>query len=171
MKQTKISMNLDGLDDLKKAVGTSLRARVGILGNHAARTQPGGSINNAELGLIQMFGSVTNNIPARDFLLMPIETKKRELLKAMGGSASREAFARKDFTKMFEILGTTAVGFVDEAFATGGFGQWPPNTPSTVAQKGSSAPLIDTGELRKSISFDVVKAGSSKLSIGNPGAP
>ena len=28
---------------------------------------------------------------------------------------------------------------------------WPPNAPSTIAKKGSDVPLIDTGELRKSI--------------------
>ena len=28
---------------------------------------------------------------------------------------------------------------------------WPPNSPRTIAKKGSDVPLIDTGELRKSI--------------------
>ena len=33
---------------------------------------------------------------------------------------------------------------------------WPPNAPSTIkAKKGKSNPLIDTGELRKSITYVV----------------
>lgn len=35
---------------------------------------------------------------------------------------------------------------------------WPPNSPRTVDQKGSDQPLIDSGELRKSIIY-VVKEG------------
>lgn len=30
---------------------------------------------------------------------------------------------------------------------------WPPNSPKTIAKKGSDAPLIDTGEMRKSITY------------------
>jgi hypothetical protein len=34
---------------------------------------------------------------------------------------------------------------------------WPPNAPATVERKGSDRPLIDTGELRKSITYVIRK--------------
>jgi len=34
---------------------------------------------------------------------------------------------------------------------------WPPNKPSTIRRKGSAQPLIDTGELRKSMTFVIRK--------------
>lgn len=163
MKQNKVSMNLDGLEDFRRQIGDLYITRVGILGSHATRPSASG-INNAELGLIQMFGSITKRIPPRDFLVMPIEMKKRELVKALGGAASREAFAKGDFKRIFDIMGVVAVGFIDEAFATGGFGMWAPNKPATIARKGSSAPLIDKAELRKSVSSDVVSKSAALLS-------
>jgi hypothetical protein len=165
MKQSKVTFNLDGLENLKKAVGNSMRARVGILGNHAARTDEKTGINNAELGLIQMYGSITNNIPPRDFLLMPIEVKKREILKSLSSGQARSAFAKGDYKAMFVILGQAGEAAVMEAFATGGFGKWAPNKESTIKQKGSSAPLIDQGELRKSISSDVVNKSGKPMSV------
>lgn len=163
MKQTKVTANLDGLEKFRREIGDKYITRVGILGNHATRPDDS-SINNAELGLIQMYGSITNNIPPRDFLVMPIEMKRRELVKILAGAAARRAFAEGNFKRIYEIMGATAVGFIDEAFATGGFGMWAPNKPATVRRKGSSAPLIDHAELRKSQTFDVVNKSAAILS-------
>lgn len=166
MKQTKINMNLDGLDEFRREIGDRYRARVGILGTHAQRDDEQSGINNAELGLIQMFGSFTNNIPARDFLRWPLQHKSRELVQKMGGTAARRAFAAGDYKRIFEILGAEAVAVIEDSFATGGFGAWAPNKPATIRRKKSSAPLIDTAELRKAQSFDVVTKSQAQLSGG-----
>lgn len=163
MKQSEVKSNLDGLEKFRREIGNQYITRVGILGSHATRDSDS-SINNAELGLIQIYGSITNNIPPRDFLVMPIEMKRRELVKILAGSTSREAFARGNYKRIFEIMGVAAVGFVDEAFATGGFGMWAPNKPATIRRKHSSAPLIDQAELRKAQTFDVVNKSAALLS-------
>jgi hypothetical protein len=159
MSETKLRLNLDGLEAFKKGFGASYRTRVGVLGEKAARTQ--GGISNAELGVIQMFGSYTKGIPPRDFLLMPLERNRKEIIKQMNGSSEvRVAVDKKNYRRVFQLLGLKAEQYINAAFTTGGFGQWPPNAPATVAAKGSSSPLIDTGELRRSISSDVIKKGS-----------
>lgn len=157
--QTKITFDLSGLDGFKKSIASTYKTRVGVLGEKASRSD-GGGINNAELGMIQMFGSVTNNIPPRDFLKLPIELNRREIISEMQKSGSvRAAIDKGNYKQVFVLLGLIAEGYVAKAFETGGFGQWPPLKASTIAQKGSSAPLIDTGQLKRSISSDVVKAG------------
>lgn len=161
MKQTKINFNLDGLEDIKKKVGSSMRARVGVLGSNAIRDDEGGGLTNAELMLIHMFGSVSRNIPPRDPLLMPIERNRRELIRRLGSGAMRAAFENGDYKKMFQLLGLVAESFVQEAFETGGWGQWPPDKPATIAAKGSSAILIDTAQLRRSVTSDVVTKGGT----------
>lgn len=163
MRQTKMRMNLDKLDEIRNEIGGKYIARVGILGSHAERADDG-ALSNAELGLIQMFGSITNNIPARDFLVMPIEVKRREIVKSLGSSTARAAFAAGKYKMIFEILGASALNAVMEAFATGGFGAWAPNKEATIARKKSSAPLINTAELRKAQSFDVVSKSTALLS-------
>lgn len=157
MTQTKINFNLDGLDALRKGMGSTYRARVGIIGSKAAEKHPDG-ISNVELGVIQMFGSITNKIPPRDFLFMPIKMQAKEIVKKMKAPSVFAAAAAGDFMKVFGLLGAFAEVAIQEAFATRGFGQWAPNKPSTIDRKGSSSPLIDTAQLRRSISSDVEKA-------------
>ena len=153
--QTKINFNLNGLNKLTKDAG-DMRARVGILGSHAARTDDSG-IDNATLGIIQMFGSLTKNIPPRDFLVMPVETHSKEIVRAMGSSSVKAAIVAGDFKKVYSLLGAKALEYVLMAFETSGFGQWPPNAPSTIRQKGSDRPLVDTSQLRRAQTNDVVK--------------
>lgn len=156
VNQTKITFNLKGLDDLQRNVSDAYRARVGILGSDAQRDD-GGPIDNVTLGIIQMFGSITKNIPARDFLFMPIMTHSREIVRAMGSSMVKAAVVAGDIKKVYALLGTKALEFVLLGFETGGFGQWAPNKPATIAAKGSDQPLIDQGELRRAQTSDVVK--------------
>jgi hypothetical protein len=51
------------------------------------------------------------------------------------------------------LLGTKAVGEIQKRMARG---IKPDNAPSTIAAKGSSTPLIDTGRLRQSVTYAVV---------------
>jgi len=153
MKQTKINFNLDGLEDIQKQVKGYV-ARVGVLSKDVNRTGEDG-ISNPELGVIHEFGN--DKVPVRSFLRMPIETHKKEILKAMGGTMMRRAFAEKDYTKMFKLLGEKGRSIVIQAFETGGFGQWPDIAQSTKDAKGSSAILVDTAQLKNAISADVVK--------------
>lgn len=166
MTQTKIEFNLKGLDDLRRQMGGAYVARVGILGGKAVRTDSS-PLNNAEIGVIQMFGSYTKKIPPRDFLLAPIQRNQRKIIEMMQKSSIREAVAQGDYKKIFQFLGVIAEGFVQQAFETSGFGQWAPNKPTTVQAKGSDKPLIDTGQLRRAITSDVAKKGQIESGAGN----
>lgn len=152
-KQTRISVNIDGLKDfVSKARGTY--ARVGILGSSAVRAGDG-EVSNYDLALIHIFGTLDGKIPPRDFLRFPIEYKDKELLAFMEKRADI-LLKDGDAERFFRAVGAFGQGVVQEAFATGGFGQWPPNAPSTIAAKGGKdSPLIDTGALRKAVSCDV----------------
>jgi phage gpG-like protein len=159
-KKSEITFNLDGLEDIRRKFGDSYVARVGILGGDVVRKAGDTGLTNSELGVIHEFGSDTNNIPPRSFLRMPIETHAREIFKGMDNQKVKEAVVSGDAIAVFKILGMIAEGFVKLAFASGGFGKWPALKQETIARKGSSAPLIDTGQLRRSISSDVVKKGA-----------
>lgn len=155
MKRTTISFNMKGLDKFTEGVD-KYRARVGVLGQHAVRDDTGEGINNALLLLIHMFGSITRNIPPRDPLIIPIETHKKEIINGLKKGTVRTAIIAGDFKKMYALLGALAENYVQEAFETGGFGQWPALMPATIARKKSDQPLIDSGQLRRAITSDVV---------------
>ena len=56
-------------------------------------------------------------------------------------------------------LGVITKGMVQEEIGSGDFA---PNAPSTVRQKGSEQPLIDTGTMRQSVNYVVRKAGAGR---------
>lgn len=148
-------MNLDGLHEMVKELGSTYVTRVGILGGKNAR--PDGEFGNADIGFVHEMGSESQNILARSFLRMPLELKKQELMKAFDSSTMRQAIEGGEYKKAYAILGVFAEGIIQQAFSTGGFGQWKTLDQKTVDRKGSSAILIDSAELRKAQSSDVVK--------------
>lgn len=106
-------------------------------------------------------------IPPRSFLQMPLQ-KSRQLLKKInenfvgaGSMELAEYLVEEGDTELLEML-ANAVGFgavqqINEAFETGGFGEWTPDSDFTIAQKGSSAPLIDSGNLARRITYEIEK--------------
>lgn len=157
MKQSKITSNLKGLEDFV-AFMKDHRARVGVLGDKAQRNDDS-PLNNAEIGLINFTGSVTKNIPPRDFLIFPLEYKRREITKKLGGNDVKAALMRGDFKLVFKLLGIIGEGICKEAFESGGYGQWARNAPLTIAIKGFDQPLVHFSELKRSIGSDVTKKG------------
>ena len=149
------------LDKLVKMFGDAPYVKVGILGNSTSRKIKSNKREvsaNATIGFKHEFGVVSEKIPARSFLRMPIKAKLKEYMNE-SERLNREAFEKavKD-GKLFQymkLLGILGEKCVLDAFETRGFGTWKPNAPSTIAIKGSDSPLIDTGELRKSITSSV----------------
>lgn len=107
------------------------------------------------------------HIPARSFLQMPL-MKSRALLKKInenfvgaGSMELAEYLVEEGDTELLEML-ANAVGFgavqqINEAFETGGFGEWQPDSDFTIAQKGSEQILIDKGNLSRHITYEIEK--------------
>lgn len=171
-----ISVNVDKLELIQKVLGIRLRAQVGVLGSSphnrsviaprmatersaTGKGRPsktlGSELTNAEIGAIHEFGQIGRKIPKRSFLWMPLSLylndavqKKASVFNRLIGLATvHEAYA---------MLGIVGENVVQAAFQTGGFGDWPALKPSTVANKNSDKILIDTAQLRKSITSRVV---------------
>lgn len=149
---------------MKEAFAKGGYVKVGVLGDDASRDDEGINnaelgINNAELGMIQEFGSVSKNIPPRSFLRMPLEKKSEDFKKVASTEAFKKSVENGDLDTALQLIGFKAEEIVNDAFVSSGFGEWAANAPSTVEQKGSSKPLIDTSQLRRAISSEVVNNG------------
>jgi hypothetical protein len=129
------------------------KAQVGLFEDTASRKPGRGEISdNPSLGYEHEFGNMEDNLPQRSFLRMPLMAHMGEVLKfdwlrriRMNGT--------KSAVKLLGVLGEETV---QEAFATGGFGQWAPLSPRTIKRKGSSRILIDSAQLRKAVTSRVV---------------
>jgi hypothetical protein len=106
----------------------------------------------AEYGAYNEFGSITrpDHPPKRSFIRMPLESKGDKIAQYVQKHA-QEHIEAGDVKAIFEDIGIGGESVIQEAFDTRGFGTWPENKPSTIARKGSDAPLIDDGTLRHAI--------------------
>lgn len=118
---------------------------------------PSALLSNAEVGL-----AAERGMAYRSFLQFPIEYKFGDMVQDDMVVLDEEALL--DDPRIFmHMLGRTAARCIDEAFETGGWGAWTPLHRKTVAEKTSrgvpkpAAILIDSGQLRSSIMFELSK--------------
>jgi hypothetical protein len=108
-----------------------------------------------EIAGYQEFGTAT--IPARSFIGGWFDENE----------ASNKAFARDlalkrlggklDYRRSLDLMGVRAQGGIQKRIAAG---IAPPLDPATIKRKGSSKPLIDTGQLRSSITYRIASGGT-----------
>lgn len=182
--QNHLTLKIDTvkLEALSKALGLKYHAEVGILGNsshyhkataprmaterqqHGKHGRPSktqaSTLTNAQIGIMHEYGVKGKTgsgwqVPPRSFLWMPLSM---HLMAAVNDKASviNKNLNAADVFKCYELLGIIAENVVQEAFKTGGFGTWPKLAPATIARKGSDKILIDTSQLRRSITSRVV---------------
>jgi hypothetical protein len=146
--QSEIHGDFSQLENLIKELKTDHSVDVGVF--ETAKTPEGKQV--AEYGAYNEFGSITvaDRPPKRSFIRMPIETKQSEI-SAYVDKHAQEHIEKGDIKAVFEDIGIACESKIQEAFDTRGFGAWKPNAGSTVKQKGSDAPLIVDGTLRKAI--------------------
>ena len=151
----------EGIKKLKKGIGI----KVGLLGADGSKKAKGkdgepGKLTEATLGAIQEFGTFDGSIPARSFLEMPIREKFLGELKS--NPKFRAAVQKLDVVRANDYMGITALGVIDDAFDSGGWGKWAPLADITKRRKKSDKILIDTGDLRRSINYEHIKGKSDK---------
>jgi hypothetical protein len=160
--KVKVSDKDKGWKQLQNRVVRLSRAgafvRVGIQGKEASSTHAGSGETVAEIATTHEFGAVTGNgivIPERSFIRAAIDENAPKLQRTatlVGRGVLLGKFTR---TQALELLGHQAVGIMKQRIANR---IAPPNSPVTIARKGSDVPLIDDGQLRGSITH-LVEAG------------
>lgn len=138
------------LAKLKKA-----QVLVGIPEDHNARNK--GEMTNAALMYLHTHGSPRQGVPARPVIepALAASDNKAHITKALGEAAK----AVLDGKPNEAHNGLENAGMLGRNAAIRWFTDprngWAPNSPATIAKKGSDRPLIDTGQLRRSITFVV----------------
>lgn len=94
------------------------------------------------------------NIPERSFIRSGYDQEKNKIIDKIGPLLEQVIQLQLPVDTFLETLGEYTVGLIQQ-YLTDIRG--PKNHPFTVRQKGSSNPLIDTGRLRQSITYKVVR--------------
>lgn len=126
----------------KSNIFTNKKLKVGIF--ESAKYDDGTPV--AQVAFWQEFG--TAKIPMRPFMRNAIAKNTRK----WGDSVKTALIGTNDSEKALKMLGEIMRGDIVLSLTNL---NTPPNAPSTIKQKGSSNPLIDTGLLRNSITWEL----------------
>lgn len=122
---------------------------------HASADGEKSNFTVAQLAVVHEFGSPVNNVPARPFMQQTWwrnrhETKKKSLM------AFYMAITAHWSPK--QALQNLGLFYEDKVRDTIDNGYFRPLKQATIEAKGSSKPLIDTGDLRRRVATKVVRA-------------
>ena len=132
--ETTKELNL--LDDLWVSVGI-----------HAAEDGERDEGGNVEIATFHEFGL---GVPERSFLRTTMDERRGDIARLMTKALNRVgSISAKD---ALSILGQFVENAVKAKITSL---NEPPNAPSTIAKKGSSNPLVDTGQMKNSVTHRV----------------
>lgn len=100
----------------------------------------------AQVARIQEYGSL--KIPPRPFFRNAIDNNMQKWLDFLGRDLVNTNNAETSYNRLGEVVRGDIVESITQL-------DIPPNAPKTIARKGSSNPLIDTGFLRANVTFKV----------------
>lgn len=139
------------------------KVHVGVLaekGGDATHVDSGMTL--IEIAATHEFGSADGHIPERSFIRSTLYVRSQAALAQKIEAAAKLVIDGKlEPKKALELLGTFAASEIKNTITfneADGYGEYPypPLADSTIKAKGSSVPLIDTGQLKNSITYVVV---------------
>lgn len=163
----KIEQDTKELDKLIANFKDTKIVNVGIIGGEQKD-----EISLASIGAVQELGSVINNIPRRSFIKEPLLAHLSKKIKRQKEKLKQYLFIDKRLDEAYNLMGNTAVDIIIRSFRNKNNGKWAPNAPITInggwmknkksgklvyiKGKDKDNPLIDTGRLRRSITYELI---------------
>ena len=106
----------------------------------------------ALIAAVHEFGSPSNGITERPFLRTTIQENRGKYVQLNRRNLVSVMNGKMPVIQALGQLGAVAASDVQATIARGGFA---PLKAATIKRKGSSKPLIDTGQLRQSITWEI----------------
>lgn len=127
--------------------------KVGVQGTEASRVH--GQVTIVDIAAIHEFG--LGDVPERSWLRAWYDENEAEAIAKIRKGMEKVIAGEYTVETVMTALGAWAVASI-QARITKGIS--PPLEPATIAAKGSSVPLIDTGLFRSSITFVLMVDGN-----------
>ncbi len=139
------------LDQIIREVRTFKRSyvKVGVLEGTARRD----GTPMAMIAAVHEYGSDKRRIPQRSFIRGWVFQDQAKIQQFIARLVKQVEGGQLTATMALHRLGVFGVGGIRKKITDGPFIAL---RPATIARKGSSAPLLDTGQLRASINYKVV---------------
>ena len=164
-----IITTVDKIGKVAKAMNFMMENEVYVgISDETTTREKGEPVTNAELLFIHTNGSPVNNIPARPVIEPAIKDDKERLSKMMESAfLTAEKGDTEGALRKLKLAGMRAQNVCRAWFVNPKNG-WPPNSPGVAARKRAKGstnpkPLIDTGELRKSITYFIRRWNGGRI--------
>lgn len=136
------------LKELKATEGVHIT--VGVHGDQKPRS---GGTPMTLVAAANEFGTTDGRVPERSFIRATVDSRRNDIAEVMQKQMKLLEDGKRSAKDVAEIVGLWTANAIKKYMTDL---QEPPNAPSTVARKGSSNPLIDTGQLRSAVTHKVV---------------
>ena len=149
-----LSKNIKLLRSYEKNIKGALASyvEVGIIGDKVQ-----GNLYNGtpivEIAAQHEFGSNEHNVPQRSFIRHSVNVKSNELKSFINKKLDVKKSLKRE--KRLELIGIFATNIIKKSFTTKGYGSWQPLKDETIKGKGSSQILIENGNLRRAVTWNV----------------
>lgn len=136
--------------DLKRITGSYVK--VGYPEEKSKGHKGKAPIDIAALGAIHEFG--TSTIPPRPFMAQAFDENLQKVVAMIKTEESAILEGKRTTKNALEKIGAFYRDATKMIFLRG---QFAPLKAATIARKGSNRPLVDTGQLRASVDFEVIE--------------
>lgn len=136
------------LDDLLKRLGGPATVNVGFPATGEQHRESEG-MSVAEVAAVHEFGSL--NMPERSFLRAGIRKNLKAYHQLNKKTLRQVLLGRMTLVHALGLLGEQAKSDVQTEITDGDFA---PLSEATIKRKGSSKPLIDSGQMRQSVAWE-----------------
>jgi hypothetical protein len=126
----------------------AFRVKVGVL---AGSGEDANGTSYVEIAAFQEFG--TSTLPERSFVRATFRDNPAEVAKVCERLCKAIVLKGMNVTQALELLGQWAAARVRRTITSNAVR--PPDAPATIAAKGSSTTLVDTGGLVNAVSYEV----------------
>lgn len=141
------------LKEIEKSLGHGAHVRVGFLSSYTyPQGENGKTLHVAQAAFWNEYGTpaAKHPIPSRPFMRDMVEKRSPRWGVALGNALRKTGY---DGEKALAIMGELLQGQMRRSI-----NEWkhPANADATVARKGFNKPLTDTGEMFRSVDFQVM---------------
>ena len=147
--------NLDAvLNELSKELSKVTTEKFVTVGVHQDdNARPSDTMTNAQIGALNHFG--TSDIPARPWLDVGVASASQEIVDTIADAIEDGEPMDVALNRVGLVAVAGVQDYMDELST-------PRNAPSTIAKKGDDNPLIDTGEVKQSVTYKITNTKPSE---------
>ena len=137
-----------GASALLRRFNRRVRIRIGVMGSDAASAKKGDGSSGLTVADVATFHEFGLGVPKRSFIRDWVDEDSEENHRLLRRMADDVARGRGTISRAADRVALVMQAGMQERITDG---IAPPLDPATVERKGSTTPLIDTGQLRSSI--------------------